>query len=75
MRRVWHRIGSPKTSSAYVGTNRSIFAEELRRNGQGALLEVDAEGRVHVAGDHTSHMPGWMHGALASAKRVVTEVS
>ena len=33
------------------------------------------EGRVHFAGDHTSHMPGWMHGALASAQRVVKEVS
>ena len=33
------------------------------------------EGRVHFAGDHTSHMPGWMHGALASAQRVVREIS
>ena len=32
------------------------------------------EGRVHFAGDHTSHMPGWMHGALASAQRVVREI-
>lgn len=32
------------------------------------------EGRVHFAGDHTSHRPGWMHGAVASAKRVVGEV-
>jgi monoamine oxidase len=32
------------------------------------------EGRVHFAGDHTSSRPGWMHGALASAKRVVREV-
>lgn len=33
-----------------------------------------AEGRVHFAGDHTSHRPGWMHGALASAKRAAREV-
>jgi monoamine oxidase len=32
------------------------------------------EGRVHFAGDHTSNRPGWMHGAVASAKRVVREV-
>lgn len=32
------------------------------------------EGRLHFAGDHTSHRPGFMHGAVASAKRVVGEV-
>jgi monoamine oxidase len=34
-----------------------------------------AEGRLHFAGDHTSHRPGFLHGALASAERVVTEIS
>ncbi len=33
-----------------------------------------ADGRLHFAGDHTSPRPGWMHGALASAKRVVREI-
>jgi monoamine oxidase len=33
-----------------------------------------AEGRLHFAGDHTSYRPGFMHGALASARRVVEEV-
>ena len=33
-----------------------------------------AEGRLHFAGDHTSYRPGFMHGALASARRVVAEV-
>lgn len=32
------------------------------------------EGRVHYAGDQTSHRPGFMHGAVASAKRVVGEI-
>ncbi len=32
------------------------------------------EGRVHFAGDHTSYRPGFMHGAVASAKRVVSEI-
>lgn len=31
-------------------------------------------GRVHFAGDHASHRPGFMHGALAAAQRVVQEV-
>jgi monoamine oxidase len=34
-----------------------------------------AEGRLHFAGDHTSHRPGFMHGALASARRVVAEIA
>jgi len=45
--------------------------------GQLALLppRADAaEGRVHFAGDHTSALPGWMQGALASAQRVVQEI-
>jgi monoamine oxidase len=32
------------------------------------------EGRVHFAGDHTSHRPGFMHGAVASARRVAREI-
>lgn len=33
-----------------------------------------AEGVLHFAGDHTSFRPGFMHGAVASARRVVSEV-
>jgi monoamine oxidase len=32
------------------------------------------EGRIHFAGDHCSHRPGFMHGALASAQRAVSEI-
>lgn len=32
------------------------------------------EGRVHFAGDHTSHLPGWMQGALMSGHRVAAEI-
>ena len=45
--------------------------------GQLALMPPHAnapEGRVHFAGDHTSALPGWMQGALASAQRVVDEI-
>lgn len=34
-----------------------------------------AEGRLHFAGDHASHRPGFMHGALAAADRVVREIT
>ncbi len=45
--------------------------------GQLTTSRVDistSEGRIHFAGDHTSHRPGFMHGALASAARVVEEI-
>ncbi len=32
------------------------------------------EGRLHFAGDHTSNRPGFMHGAVESAKRAAAEV-
>ncbi len=32
------------------------------------------EGRVHFAGDHTSSLPGWMQGALASGRRAADEI-
>jgi monoamine oxidase len=32
------------------------------------------EGRIHFAGDHTSHIPGWMQGALMSGHRAAAEV-
>ncbi|MEJ7728428.1 MAG: NAD(P)/FAD-dependent oxidoreductase [Polyangiaceae bacterium] len=31
-------------------------------------------GALHFAGDHTSHRPGFMHGAVSSAKRVLGEI-
>ncbi|MEW5848971.1 MAG: FAD-dependent oxidoreductase [Myxococcota bacterium] len=39
----------------------------------GALLRKP-RGRMHFAGDYTSHRPGFMHGALASARRVIDEI-
>lgn len=35
---------------------------------------AQADGRLHFAGDQTSYRPGFMHGALASARRVVDEI-
>ena len=33
------------------------------------------EGRLHFAGCHTSHRPSFMHGAIASANRVLSEIA
>ena len=35
----------------------------------------EPEGRIHFAGEHTSHWTGWMQGALDSARRVVREIN
>jgi len=45
----------------------------------GQIMELgpaiaSGEGRVHFAGDHTSCRPGFMHGAVSSARRVVREI-
>lgn len=32
------------------------------------------EGRIHFAGDHTSHLPGWMQGALSAGHRAAAEI-
>lgn len=40
----------------------------------GVMQPMPPHRRVHFAGDWCSHRPGFMHGALASADRVVSEV-
>ena len=54
---------------------RGAFA--LHTPGQIGFLTLlgQAEGRVHFAGEHTSHWTGWMQGALDSARRVVREIN
>lgn len=36
---------------------------------------IRPEGRIYFAGDHASHSPSWMQGALASGLRVVREIN
>ena len=54
---------------------RGSFA--LHTPGQIGFIEILAqpEGRIHFAGEHTSHWTGWMQGALDSARRVVREIN
>lgn len=44
---------------------RALWSQEARKTHYDALASVD--GRVVLAGDHLSYMPGWMEGALQSA--------
>lgn len=38
-------------------------------------LLARAEGRIHFAGEHASHWPGWMQGALESGTRAAQEIN
>lgn len=58
----------PLTKGAYASFGPGQLKDLLP-----ALMKP--EGRVHFAGDQTSHRPGFMHGALSSARRVVKEVA
>jgi len=40
-----------------------------------ATALAKAEHAIHFAGDQTSYRPGFMHGALGSAKRVLSEIA
>lgn len=67
-----------------VGISKSWDEDPLQRGayahfapGQMTTLLPElarAEGRLHFAGDQTSYRPGFMHGAVASARRVVDEI-
>jgi monoamine oxidase len=67
-----------------VGASKSWDSEPFQRGayayfkpGQVRALAPhlgSPEGRCHFCGDHTSQRPGFMHGALASAWRVLTEL-
>jgi len=68
-----------------VGASKSWDSEPFQRGayayfqpGQVRALAPylgNPEGRCHFCGDHTSQRPGFMHGALASAWRVVAELA
>jgi monoamine oxidase len=75
----------PGARAAFVtGASHAWDADPFARGGYawfrpGQLTELapalgSPEGVLHFAGDHTSYRPGFMHGAVASARRVVGEV-
>jgi monoamine oxidase len=65
LRKSWHE--DPFQRGAYAG-----FAPgQLTGYGPFAWAPI---GALHFAGDHTSHRPGFMHGAVSSAKRVMEEI-
>lgn len=81
------RIGRvlPGLEQHVVASTVKVWAEDPYEGGAylqflpGQLYDLKPhfarpEGRVHFAGDHTSHLPGWMQGALTSGHRVAEEI-
>lgn len=78
-------LAQPGVKSNLVATASKCWSSDPFQRGAYAYFKVGqaatfgpalarAEGRLHFAGDHASHRPGFMHGALAAARRVVEEV-
>jgi monoamine oxidase len=65
---VWHL--DPWAGGGYAFLRPGEVLESLS-----ACQSLEASGRLHFAGDHTSTLPGWMQGALASGQRVAREVN
>lgn len=79
-------LAHPGVRSAIVATAEKVWGDDPFVRGAyawfppGYLTRMLPEitrpvGRLHFAGDHTSHRPGFMHGAVASAHRVAEEVT
>ena len=75
----------PGLEKHVVGTAIKVWAEDPWAGGAylqflpGQLYDLKPhfarpEGRIHFAGDHTSHLPGWMQGALVSGHRAAAEI-
>ena len=63
---VWDR-------EPFIGGAYAFFAPGQLT--QHAAAAAAPEGVIHFAGDGTSHRPGFMHGAVASARRVLAELA
>jgi monoamine oxidase len=75
----------PGARSHAIGSREKIWDDDPYARGAYACMRTNyltrhlpvltrPHGRLHFAGDYTSYRPGFMHGALASAMRVVAEV-
>jgi monoamine oxidase len=62
---AWHRVPGALGCAA-------AWTEELRSVHYRNLAEID--GRIVLAGDHISEMPGWQEGAILSALDAVTRL-
>jgi monoamine oxidase len=60
----WHKI-------PWVGGGYSVWTEETRQTLYPTL--VARHGRIMLAAEHTSYLPGWMEGSLLSAKSAIEE--
>lgn len=62
---AWHKV--PYSLGAWA-----LYTEDARENVYPRLLAFDD--RIHLAGDHMSHLAGWMEGAVLSAQGVTKTI-
>ena len=62
---AWHRV--PWTLGCFALWSDDARAEHYRN-----LCEID--GRIALAGEHASHLPGWQEGAVVSALDAITRL-
>ncbi|AUX45947.1 hypothetical protein SOCE26_074490 [Sorangium cellulosum] len=75
----------PEIKAETAAFHEHVWAEDPWAGGGWTALPPDqfwafavsrrVEGRVHFAGEHTSHEFGWMQGAIESGKRAVAEIA
>lgn len=65
---AWHRMpyqkGAAADETAYA--DPAVYA---------ALVKGSPDGRIHLAGDWLSHVPGWMDGSFESAEIAVAQIA
>lgn len=61
----WHRV--PWSNGCY-----GLWTEETRKEHYDNLCQID--GRILLAGEHASYIPGWQEGAALSARDAVTRL-
>jgi monoamine oxidase len=62
---AWHKV--PYSLGAWA-----FYTQDARENVYPRLLAFDD--RIHLAGDHMSHLAGWMEGAVLSAQGVTKTI-
>ncbi len=64
---AWHKV--PYSLGAWAE-----YSAEARANSYPKLLQAGSDSRIYLAGDHMSHLSGWIEGAVLSAQLVTRTV-
>ena len=68
----WGHI--PYNLGSWVGQPASLRPPDYEIAPPGYEVWIQPQGRIYLAGDHTSHLVGWQEGAALSARRAVNMI-